>query len=99
MNVLQIFLKLQRKDPAGSTCSTCLWVVSFKATLPRKTACHSSDSLLFMEKSSAKSIPPFSKLFVELVGKLKWQLDNSASQKLLIDLVGTTLSVNTGCIC
>ena len=64
-------------------------MVSLKDTLPRRTACHSSDFLPFTEKSSAKSIPTFSKTICQrLVGRLKWRLDNPASQKLLIDLVG-----------
>ena len=42
-----------------------------------------------MEKSSAKSILPLSRLFAKiLVWRLRWQLDDPASQKLLIDLVG-----------
>ena len=37
----------------------------------------------------SKSIPPLSRLFAEeLVWKLRCQLDNPDSQKLLIDLVG-----------
>ena len=37
----------------------------FERYPPEKTACHSSDFLLFTEKSSAKSIPTFSKLFAK----------------------------------
>ena len=37
----------------------------FADTLPGRTTCHSSDSLPFTDKNSAKSIPPFSKLFSE----------------------------------
>ena len=89
MSVLQVFLKPQKKDPTGRTSSTCLWEVSLKDTLLRRTACHSSDFLPFTEKCSTKSIPPFSKLFAKrLVLKLRYQLDNPGSQKLLIDLVG-----------
>ena len=65
MNVLQVFLKLHRKDPTGRTSSSGLWMVFLEDILQRRTACHSSDFLLFTEKSSAKSIPPLSKLFAK----------------------------------
>ena len=42
-----------------------LWKVFSQDTLPRRTACHSSDFFPSTEKSSAKSIPTFSKLFAK----------------------------------
>ena len=65
MIVLQVFLKLHKKDPTGRASSMVCVRVFLKDTLPRRTACHSSDFLLFTEKSSAKSIPSFSKLFAK----------------------------------
>ena len=67
------------------------WFVEgfFKDTLPRRTACHSSDFFtLHGEEFSKKHPAIFETICEELVWKLRWQLDNPASQKLLIDLVG-----------
>ena len=44
--------------------------------------------LTFRGENSAKSIPPFSKLFARISVDLESQLDNPTSQKLLIGLVG-----------
>ena len=100
MNVLQVFLKLHTKDPAGRTSSDCLWKVFLIRYPPEKDSMPLKRFLtLHGEEFSKKHPATFETICQELVWRLKCQLDNLASQKLLIDLVGQPSLSNTGCIC
>ena len=89
MTVLQVFLKLHRKDPAGRTMFD--WFVNgfFVRYPPEKNSMPLKRFLtLHGEEFSKKHPDIFETICQELVWKLRDQLDNPASQKLLIDLVG-----------
>ena len=63
--VASLFEAAQERPPWKYKFDTFVSMVFLEDILPRRTACHSSDFLLFTGKNLAKSIPPFSKLFAK----------------------------------
>ena len=88
MIVLQVFLKLHKKDPPGRTSSTGLWGFFVRYPPEKDSMPLKRFFTLHGEEFSKKHPIIFETICQELVWELRCQLDNLASQKLLIDLVG-----------